>query len=98
MTNKGHIRTSINVPSATFVTKLSKLQAALAGANRVVFHCQLSQQRGPMCATTYAKHLASRGIRNQEVYILSGGFDEWARLYGTDPKCTESFVAELYAS
>jgi hypothetical protein len=49
-----------------------------------------------MCATTYAKHLGSRGIRNQEVYVLSGGFDEWARRYGSDPSCTEAFVAELY--
>jgi hypothetical protein len=56
----------------------------------------LSQQRGPTCAAVYAQKLASRGTKNQEVYVLTGGFNEWARNFGEDPRYTEGFIAELY--
>lgn len=92
----GHIRSSVNVPSTQFLGRLNKLQSALAGRPKVVFHCQLSQQRGPSCAAAYARLLASKGIRNQEVYVLSGGFNEWARHYGNDVRYTEGFKADLY--
>jgi rhodanese-related sulfurtransferase len=92
----GHIRSSINVPSTKFLSKMPKLEAALQNRQRVVFHCQLSQQRGPTCAAAYCKHLNGKGLKNQEVYVLSGGFNEWARHYGPDKRYTESFRPELY--
>ena len=92
----GHIRGSINVPASKFYGAVAKLQTALNGRTKVIFHCQLSQQRGPSCANVYTRQLAAKGIRNQEVFVLQGGFNEWARAYGRDQRYTEKFCPDLY--
>ncbi|CDO55278.1 similar to Saccharomyces cerevisiae YPR200C ARR2 Arsenate reductase required for arsenate resistance [Geotrichum candidum] len=86
---QGHIRHSINVPAANFVPSLPSLSSSLCNTKRVVFHCQLSQSRGPACATAYSRHI-SHIFPHQEIYILDGGFNEWARLYGRDARYTEA--------
>lgn len=86
---QGHIRHSINIPAANFVPSLPSLSSSLCNTKRVVFHCQLSQSRGPACAMAYLRHI-SHIFPNQEIFILDGGFNEWARLYGRDPRYTEA--------
>lgn len=81
---------AVGVPAATFIPALPSLSASLCNTKRVVFHCQISQQRGPSCAMAYARYI-SHILPNQEIYILDGGFNEWARLYGRDPRYTEAF-------
>lgn len=98
------------MPSASFYSALPALSASLYDTQRVVFHCQLSQQRGPSCANVYYRHalmnLGSTGSNNnvnsvklrpdQEIYVLDGGFNEWARMYGRDSRYTEGFQASIY--
>ncbi|KAL8996625.1 MAG: hypothetical protein Q9169_003907 [Polycauliona sp. 2 TL-2023] len=49
----GHIRSSIHVPSSTLDHRLPELVRTLQSKEKVVFHCALSQQRGPGAALRY---------------------------------------------
>ncbi|RDW90959.1 hypothetical protein BP5796_02124 [Coleophoma crateriformis] len=51
----GHIRNSQNVPSSTLDYKIPELVRKLADKEIVVFHCALSQQRGPSAALKYLR-------------------------------------------
>jgi hypothetical protein len=50
----------------------------LKDKEKVVFHCALSQQRGPSAALKHARErhrlLRSAAGKDQEVYALDGGF------------------------
>lgn len=61
----------------------------------VVFHCMLSQQRGPSAALRY---LRERGENDgQEVFVLDRGFTGWQEEYATDERLTEGYRPELWA-
>lgn len=92
----GHIVNAINIPAAEFELRISQLESQIASKAKVVFHCMLSQQRGPTCAAAYTRSLANKGHHSQEVYVLTGGFSQWAQKYGSNPEYTEGFVPELY--
>ncbi|MCJ1393080.1 hypothetical protein MMC18_005952 [Xylographa bjoerkii] len=51
----GHIYSSTHVPSSTLDHKISELVRTLSGKDIVIFHCALSQQRGPTAARRYAR-------------------------------------------
>jgi Cdc25 family phosphatase len=51
----GHILGGTNVPSANLEWKLPELVRTLWDKKAVVFHCALSQQRGPSAAAKYAR-------------------------------------------
>lgn len=78
-----HIAGSMHVPSSTHDTTLPELVRRLADKETVVFHCMLSQQRGPSAALKYARErerlLGSSARTAQEVVILQGGFDGWVQ-------------------
>lgn len=51
----GHIRSSIHAPSSTLDYKIPELVRKLKDKETVVFHCALSQQRGPSAALRYMR-------------------------------------------
>jgi rhodanese-related sulfurtransferase len=51
----GHIAGGTNVPSNTHDFKMPELVRTLADKETVVFHCALSQQRGPKAALQYLR-------------------------------------------
>lgn len=51
----GHIRHSIHAPSHTLDHKIPELVRKLKNKETVVFHCALSQQRGPSAALKYIR-------------------------------------------
>lgn len=51
----GHIKHSIHAPSTTLDTKIPELVRKLKNKETVVFHCALSQQRGPSAALRYIR-------------------------------------------
>jgi rhodanese-related sulfurtransferase len=51
----GHIRGSVHVPSSTLDYRIPELVRQLQDKDAVVFHCSLSQQRGPSAALRYAR-------------------------------------------
>ncbi|KAI8909278.1 hypothetical protein PhCBS80983_g00607 [Powellomyces hirtus] len=86
----GNIRGAINVPSHELLNNPGDLVKKLEGVKEVVFHCALSQVRGPKCAKKFSEALALReplvgdvpgnGATLQptpKVYILRGGFENW---------------------
>lgn len=52
----------------------------------IVFHCALSQQRGPSSALKFLRSLQEDDHFN--VYVLRGGFYEWQKIYGRDKNVT----------
>ncbi|KAF1925217.1 Rhodanese-like protein [Didymella exigua CBS 183.55] len=106
----GHIRGSTWVPSSQLDYKTAELVRELRDKEVVVFHCALSQQRGPSAALRYLREKArldggpaageesgddKRGGR-QRVYVLKGGFTEWQEKYGEDKTFTEGYQKDIW--
>lgn len=87
----GHILNCKNVPTSTHDYRMPELVRTLKDKDTVVFHCALSQQRGPSSALRYLRErdrvqnggrLGTRKdgeyvIKEQKVYVLDGGFVKW---------------------
>ncbi|KZP01309.1 hypothetical protein CALVIDRAFT_131301 [Calocera viscosa TUFC12733] len=67
---------SLHYPSTRFITEVNKLVEKLKDEQVVVFHCALSQQRGPKAARIYAETRANLlpDAPAQKVVVLRGGF------------------------
>ncbi|KAI0903672.1 Rhodanese-like protein [Ustulina deusta] len=105
----GHIRTSLHFPSASLDATMPTLLRKLADKDTVIFHCALSQQRGPSAALQYlrekeatasgsggAKSTESGEKKAQKVYVLDRGFVGWQEVYGLDERLTEGYRKELW--
>lgn len=82
---------------------LPTLVRKLQDKQTVVFHCALSQQRGPSAALRYLRDrdgvLATLGIDSaarQAVYVLDRGFTGWQAVYGDDERLTEAYVKDMW--
>jgi rhodanese-related sulfurtransferase len=87
----GHILNGQNVPVNTHDYKMPELVRTLKDKDTVVFHCALSQQRGPSSALRYLREkerMDGKGktetaedgaaeTAGQKVYVLEGGFVKW---------------------
>ncbi|KAF9150466.1 hypothetical protein BG015_007731 [Linnemannia schmuckeri] len=56
----GHIRGSVNIPSQELPEKLPTLIEEYKAVPQLIFHCALSQVRGPKAANRWAEVLAAR--------------------------------------
>ncbi|OOF96493.1 hypothetical protein ASPCADRAFT_144983 [Aspergillus carbonarius ITEM 5010] len=96
----GHILTSTWVPSSSLDYRLPELIRTLQDKEKVVFHCALSQQRGPSAALRYARErervLGQEESKKQEVFVLEGGFVQWQEKYGKDVRLTEAYVEDIW--
>ena len=99
----GHIRGSTWVPSSSLDYKVPELVRELRGKEVVVFHCALSQQRGPSAALRYLREKERLDPKSgdgegkvQRVYVLKGGFTEWQEKYGEDQKLTEGYQKDIW--
>ena len=93
----------MNVPSVQLDTMMPTLVRKLAAKKAVVFHCALSQQRGPSAALKYLRErdgiLKSQGggdASSQDIYVLDRGFVGWQETYGADERLTEGYRKELW--
>jgi Cdc25 family phosphatase len=88
------------VPSAELDVRTPELIRLLADKEKVVFHCALSQQRGPSAALRYVRErqrrLPEAERQPQEVYVLEGGFSMWQAKFGADERLTEGWVRDLW--
>ena len=64
----GHIKSSTHVPSSSLDHRIPEIVRTMAGKESVVFHCALSQQRGPAAALRY--------IRERESKVKNGKMDK----------------------
>ncbi|KAK1993658.1 Rhodanese-like protein [Colletotrichum falcatum] len=106
----GHIKGCIHIPSRSFEAMMPTLVRRLEGKKTVVFHCALSQQRGPSAALRYLRERermraskksseAPDGTTNTEpltVLVLDGGFVGWQAVYGKDERLTEGYSTDLW--
>ncbi|OHF00439.1 hypothetical protein CORC01_04189 [Colletotrichum orchidophilum] len=106
----GHIKGCINMPSRSLDATMPTLIRRLEGKKTVVFHCALSQQRGPSAALRYLRErdqiLASKKSSGsaedsaaadpQTIYVLDRGFVGWQETYGEDERLTEGYSKELW--
>ena len=97
----GHVRSSTWVPSDQLPAKLPELVRTLADKDMVVFHCALSQIRGPSAALKYARERQrllgkEKGNQDQKVCVLEGGFTMWQARYGEDTSLTEGYIKDIW--
>lgn len=104
----GHIAQSLHIPAADFLVKVDNYVQEFAGSkDTVVFHCSLSQVRGPKCASRFAESLlehsrnGTNSVENRhtpEVKVLEGGFMNFAKLYGDHSSLFADFNQKLHES
>ncbi|OJJ58725.1 hypothetical protein ASPSYDRAFT_78709 [Aspergillus sydowii CBS 593.65] len=98
----GHILSSNWVPSSSLDHRMPELVRTLQDKEKVVFHCALSQQRGPSAALRYARERErmlggdTEESHKQEVFVLEGGFVQWQEKYGKDTRLTEAYVEDIW--
>lgn len=100
----GHIKGSWHYPAGNFNYTLGDLQQRLVDNDiaDVVFHCALSQVRGPQSALKYIRSVddvderMKAKLKEVKVWVLRGGFSLWAQEYGEDDEATEGFVRDLW--
>lgn len=89
----GHIIGCQNIPVSTQDYRLPELVRNHCNDHIIIFHCALSQQRGPSSALRYLRErerMSEKGQLGinadgddikQRVYVLEGGFQKWQELY-----------------
>lgn len=101
----GHIKGCLHYPSGNFHEKLPELRQRLMenGVDDVVFHCALSQVRGPKATLVFLRSLDNlkdeaqiKYFEHLNVWVLQGGFTSWQRKYGEDVEVTEGFQKDLW--
>ena len=108
----GHIKGSLWVPVQQLDARIPELIRLTKDKEKVVFHCMLSQQRGPSSALKFLRRLRlkqekegkeseeykgqSEGNEGPTVAVLNGGFGAWQARYGEDEKLTEAYVKDLW--
>ncbi|SPO31937.1 related to YCH1 - phosphatase [Ustilago trichophora] len=102
----GNIVSATNHPSSKFADEIQDLiYGPLKDYKQVVFHCHLSQQRGPKAAGQYAQarqaaletgKLKDEAQPKQDVLVLRGGFSEFQDKYKKDPAVVEKYDASAW--
>lgn len=97
----GHIRGSTWIPSSQLDYKVPEMIRTLRDKETVVFHCALSQQRGPSAALRYLREkerldTGKEEGKEQKVVVLRGGFTEWQEKYGEDEVLTEGYQKDIW--
>jgi rhodanese-related sulfurtransferase len=107
----GHIRGSMWLPSNELDYKMPELLRTMKDKEVVVFHCALSQQRGPGAALRYLRERErlregeegkgsdmeeGKKEGRQKVLVLKGGFTEWQEKYGRDERLTEGWEKKVW--
>ncbi|KAJ7797680.1 Rhodanese-like domain-containing protein [Mycena olivaceomarginata] len=87
----GNIKNAVNMPSREFLTGVDNLV--------MVFHCALSQMRGPKAARIYEETRNNSNLaqdKPQEIYVLSHGFTNFQSKYKDDPALVEKWDKEVW--
>ncbi|KAG9396483.1 Rhodanese-like domain [Carpediemonas membranifera] len=95
----GHIRGSANIPLLNFTPELIATMAKglIKTHKKIVFHCMMSQARGPKAANQFFRHVLSVYPDSAvEILILSGGFSRFGMMFHEDSRVVTGFDAETF--
>ena len=97
MLQGGNIKGATNYPSNTFIDNVNDIINLHSEYPNIVFHCALSQSRGPKAARIYneIKNNLNRDS-DQNVYILTGGCTHFQSLYSNDETLIENFNPSIW--
>ncbi|KAL0960720.1 hypothetical protein HGRIS_005746 [Hohenbuehelia grisea] len=96
----GNIKGSVNIPSNAFLLNVDNLVKDTKEVPLIVFHCALSQQRGPKAARIYEetrRNVVENDIPH-EVVILRDGFTQFQVKHKDDPELVENWDKDVWAS
>jgi len=95
----GNIVGCLRAPSAQFQENLDDLVEKTNKIPKVIFHCALSQERGPKAARMYAERCVTSDDAERmvpEVLVLRGGFTQFQAAFKDDPKLVEKWRKEVW--
>ncbi|KAJ7451600.1 Rhodanese-like domain-containing protein [Mycena latifolia] len=95
----GNIKNALNKPSREFQMGVYDLVQKTADVKVMVFHCALSQMRGPKAARIYEETRSNLNVdKPQEIYVLRNGFTEFQRKFKDDSALVENWEEEVWAN
>ncbi|KAG8682157.1 hypothetical protein FRC08_015151 [Ceratobasidium sp. 394] len=97
----GNIVGCVRAPSNTYLTTVDELvMTKTKDVPKLIFHCALSQLRGPKAARIYAETRNNRlnpgETSQQEIFVLRGGFTTFQALFKNDPALVEKWDKEVW--
>jgi len=95
----GNIKGCLNVPSRGFLMNVDGLVKQTKEVPLVIFHCALSQVRGPKAARIYAearKNILEGKDIPHDVVILRDGFTQFQFKYKNDPDLVENWDKDVW--
>ncbi|KII93106.1 hypothetical protein PLICRDRAFT_49182 [Plicaturopsis crispa FD-325 SS-3] len=97
----GNIINCTNSPAHEFHLNVNTLIQTLKDVPTVVFHCALSQVRGPKSARIFeeVRNNVKPGLAaKQDVLVLQGGFTQFQAKFKDDPLLVENWDEGVWAS
>ncbi|EEB97631.1 hypothetical protein MPER_03014 [Moniliophthora perniciosa FA553] len=99
----GNIKGALNKPSKDFLMHVDELVKDTKDVPLVIFHCTLSQVRGPKAARIYQEtrqNVLEEGNEGSitEVVVLRDGFSQFQVKYKDDPELVENWSKDVWAS
>ncbi|KAF5369275.1 hypothetical protein D9758_002615 [Tetrapyrgos nigripes] len=99
----GNIVGAVNLPSRDFLMNVDNLVKDTKNVPVMVFHCALSQVRGPKAARIYKEtrqNVLSEtdDTSSTQVYVLRDGFTVFQTKFKDDPKLVENWDKDVWAS
>ncbi|KAG2209003.1 hypothetical protein INT45_004658 [Circinella minor] len=93
----GNIPGAINIPAGQLLDSGNDLIIKYRNVPLVIFHCALSQQRGPKSARIYNEMRHLTGEKgNQEVVVMRGGFDGWHAKYYKEKDLIDNYEPSIW--
>ncbi|KAL4095749.1 hypothetical protein PRIC1_009121 [Phytophthora ramorum] len=82
----GHIRTAVNIPEENFMDDddVDALVDKYKDQDAIVFHCMMSQVRGPSCAKRFKSRMEvvlEEATHTPRILILHGGYERFGMIY-----------------
>lgn len=87
----GNIKGSRNCPSQRFLSEVDDLVKDTKDIPIMIFHCRLSQERGPKAARIYEGSCNALHGMDRTVRVLQGGFLQFGEMYKDDPELVENW-------
>ncbi|KAI9264898.1 Rhodanese-like domain-containing protein [Phascolomyces articulosus] len=93
----GNIPGAINVPARQLLDCGNDLIAKYRQVPLVIFHCALSQQRGPKAARIYNEMRHLTGEKgDQKVVVMRNGFDGWHARYHKEKDLIANYEPSIW--